>query len=68
VLDDTQEAVERREQLNDQLAEFHMPTTMGAGDRADRDARAATWGLLPGHQRGMRRAVEAGGSTARVGG
>ncbi len=66
VLEETQEVVERREQLDEQLASFSFPIAAGT-DRTDRNRLAATWGKLPAHQRAMRRAVEAGGPQARQG-
>jgi hypothetical protein len=63
-LDETQEGVDHREEFDAQLASFVMPIEVG--DRSQRDQLAATWGKLPAHQRGMRRAIEAGGTGSRA--
>ena len=68
VLDETEDNVDRREQLDEQLASFRLASRAGPADRSDRAERAATWGKLPAHQRAMRRAIEAGGRSANVGG
>lgn len=51
LLEETQEAVDAREKLNERL------DNVGIGGRPDR----ATWGLLPSHQQQMRRAAAAAG-------
>jgi hypothetical protein len=52
VLEETDKRVERREDVDAQLASFGS----GSGGKPDR----ATWGRLPEHQRAMRAAIEAG--------
>jgi hypothetical protein len=68
LLEETEENVERRQQLDEQLASFRLPTAAGPADRSDRDERARSWGRTAAQQRGMRRAIEAGGPSARAGG
>jgi hypothetical protein len=68
LLDETDEVAKRREQLDEQLASFRLPTVAGPADRSDREERARSWGRTPAQQRAMRRAVEAGGPQARAGG
>ena len=68
LLEETEETVERRGQLDEQLASFAFPTTAGPADRSDRERRAATWGQTPAQQRAMRRAIDAGGPASRAGG
>jgi hypothetical protein len=60
MLDETQEGVERRQDVDAQLASYVMP--IDAGDRSQRDQLAATWG-----RRAMRRAIDAGGPDNRAG-
>jgi hypothetical protein len=66
LLDETQEVIDGRTKLDEQLAAFHLPERPGRADRSDRDARAATWGKLPAHQRAMRRAVDAAGQAGQA--
>jgi hypothetical protein len=68
LLEEDEDNVERRGQLDEQLASFRFPAAAGPSDRSDRAARAATWGKLPAQQRAMRRAQEAGGPASRAGG
>lgn len=68
LLEESEENVDRRGQLDEQLASFRLPTVAGPADRSDRDARAAAWGRTPAQQRAMRRAIEAGGTQAKAGG
>lgn len=65
LLEETQENVDRREHLDEQLASFSFPIAAGTTDRSDRDARAATWGRTPAQQRAMRRALEGGQAKAK---
>ncbi len=67
LLEETEEVVDRRGQLDEQLASFRMPTAAGPADRSDREQRAATWGLTPAQQRAMRRAAEAGSQATAKG-
>ena len=66
LLDEDEDTVERRGQLDELLASYRLPERLGRADRSDRDARAATWGKTPAQQRAMRRAIEAGGQAAKV--
>ncbi len=60
LLEETEEAVERREELDAVLASYAV-----AGDgKPSRE----TWGKLPSHQRAMKRAAAAGGTEAKAGG
>lgn len=52
LLEETDRRVERREDVDEQLASFGS----SSGGKPDR----ATWGRLPQHQRAMRSAIEAG--------
>jgi hypothetical protein len=52
-VEDTKEAAQARDKLTERL------DSMGVGGRPDR----ATWGLLPSHQRQMRKAAELGRRT-----
>jgi hypothetical protein len=63
-LEESKEGIDRRHELDAQLASYVMP--IQAGDRSHRDQLAATWGKLPAHQRGMRAAIEAGGSDSHA--
>lgn len=72
VLDETRERVDRRQELDAQLAQA-VPAVGGRGiapslDRSDRDRRAASWGKTPAQQRAMRSAMNAGGTQANVAG
>jgi hypothetical protein len=67
LLEESEENVDRRGQLDEQLASFTFPTVAGPADRSDRARRAATWGRTPAQQRAMRRAAEAGGRASKVG-
>jgi hypothetical protein len=60
VLEETQEQIERREELDGQLARFVGSTVRGG--RPDR----ATWGRTPAQQRAMRAAIAAGGGDAKA--
>jgi hypothetical protein len=64
LLEETQERFDRRQELDEKLASYVMPTEVG--DRSDRDRLAATWGKLPAQQRAMRRAIAAGGAESRA--
>lgn len=68
VLDETRERVDRREELDAQLASSGAGITRPLPTRADRAQRAASWGKTPAHQRAMRNAINAGGSAANVAG
>jgi hypothetical protein len=68
LLEEDEDNVDRRGQLDEQLASFAFPTVAGRADRSDRAERAATWGKTAAQQRAMRRAIEAGGPQARAGG
>lgn len=61
VLDETREAVDRRQELDSQL------TSSGIGI-AGRKPDRATWGTTPAQQRAMRNAMNAGGAQANVAG
>jgi hypothetical protein len=63
-LQETQETLDRRQELDAQLSTYLMPTEVG--NRSDRDRLAETWGKLPAHQRAMRQAIAAGGSESRA--
>jgi hypothetical protein len=65
-LEETQDTLDRRTELDTQLASY--VTQIEVGDRSDRDRLAATWGKLPAHQRAMRRAITAGGNESRADG
>lgn len=72
VLDETKDRVERRQELDGQLAAV-VPAVGGealtpAADRSDRERRAARWGKTPAQQRAMRNAMNAGGAQANVAG
>lgn len=60
VLDETRERVDRRQELDSQLASAGAGVT---GRKPDR----ATWGKTPAQQRAMRNAMTAGGAQANVG-
>lgn len=64
LLEETQEGVDRRSELDAQLASYVLP--IDVGDRSDRDRLAETWGKLPAQQRAMRAAIEAGGKGSRA--
>jgi hypothetical protein len=66
LLEESQDTLDRRTELDAQLASF--VTAIEVGDRSDRDRLAATWGKLPAHQRAMRAAQVAGGSESRADG
>jgi hypothetical protein len=65
LLDETQDNVDRREELDAHLASYVSPIEVGTRD--DRDRLAATWGRTPAQQRAMRRAIAAGGGDSRAG-
>jgi hypothetical protein len=65
LLNEDEDTVDRRRELDEQLASFRMPTAAGPADRSDRDERARTWGRTPAQQRAMRRAQEAGTDATR---
>jgi hypothetical protein len=63
-LEETEEGVDRRSELDAQLAAYVLPIEVG--ERSDRDRLAETWGRTPAQQRAMRRAIEAGGKGSRA--
>jgi hypothetical protein len=64
LLEESQDTLDRRTELDAQLASF--VTQIEVGDRSDRDRLAATWGKLPAQQRAMRQAITAGGGESRA--
>jgi hypothetical protein len=64
LLEESQDTLDRRTELDAQLASFVSPIEVG--DRSDRDRLAATWGKLPAQQRAMRQAITAGGGESRA--
>jgi hypothetical protein len=62
LLEESQDTLDRRNELDTQLASYVTPIEVG--ERSDRDRLAATWGKSPAQQRAMRRAIAAGESGA----
>jgi hypothetical protein len=60
LLEESQDTLDRRTELDAQLASYVTPIEVG--DRSHRDQLAATWGQLPAQQRAMRQAISAGES------